>query len=270
VDFSRFATKRGGDLDVLTGALLIARDAYPDLDFGHAVARLDMLAWDIGSLSGADVRTQAKELGHHLYERHGFRGNSDDYYDPRNSFINEVLERRLGIPISLALVYTEVARRVGVRARGINFPGHFLVRIDGDPGQKTCIIDPFNQGRIMSKQALIRMLHRADRDMSFDESLLAPAGTRDVLVRFLTNLRAIYTSAHDLGRLMVVLSRLTELSPNSAIYVRDRGLAAAKLGAARAAISDFQRYLELSPNAEEAPEVRQLIDRLMEQRGALN
>lgn len=258
-------------LDLLTGALLIARDVYPTLDTGEQAQRIDDLADQIGSLRGCTLEEQTGVLATHLYERMGFRGNSDDYYDPRNWFVNDVLERRLGIPISLALIYTEICDRVGVVARGVNFPGHFLVRIEDPAGGEPRIVDPFTNGRVMSRAGLLRLLrHAIPASSRVESSLLEPASIRAILVRFLNNLRAIYAERQDLPHLVMVLSRLLELRPGTASYLRDRGLAAARLGASRAAVTDFERYLEQAPDAAEAPEIRQLIVKLSERQEPYN
>src|SRR5438128_10865305 len=150
----RFEELAGGTddgIDAALGAALIARDVYQDLDVPSLLARFDGLAAPIArlGLDGMSAEAQALELAHYLYERQGFAGNEGDYYDPRNSLLPDVLERRLGIPITLALVYCEIARRVGVPARGISFPGHFLVRIerrDPDRALPPVIVDPFFNG----------------------------------------------------------------------------------------------------------------------------
>ncbi|MGZ3478230.1 MAG: transglutaminase family protein, partial [Polyangiales bacterium] len=147
--FDEFTQHAGKDLDRATpglclelGAALVARDAHPELRVAEPLARLDGIAAGLGSLARVPVDDAAREIAHHVFEVHGFRGNESAYADPRNSYLDDVLERRLGIPITLAVVLLGVARRVGVQARGISFPGHFLVRFER-PGTGPLVVDPF-------------------------------------------------------------------------------------------------------------------------------
>src|SRR3982750_3639222 len=142
MDFENLALLPDDRIDVLTGALLIAKDEYPSLGIAHERQRIDEIARPLGRLEDLDAADQASLLAERLFGDCGFRGNADDYYDPRNSYLNCVLDRRLGIPLPLPLVYTGVARRAGVPASGVGFPGHFLVRIETDSGEPL-MIDPF-------------------------------------------------------------------------------------------------------------------------------
>ena len=165
----------------------------------------------------------------YLYEEVGFHGNTQDYYDPRNSFLNEVLDRRTGIPISLALVLTEVCRRVGIDARGVSFPGHFLVRVaaDGD----VMFIDPFD-GRLLDERELGEMHERATgQGPPLDSRVLEPASKRQILMRVLNNLRNIYERSGDRERLLAVLARMQVLKPEDETRARIRQV----LGRRRAA-----------------------------------
>ena len=161
--FEELASTREESIDVAVGAALIACDAYEDLDVARLLARFDELAGPLVRLGLRDMspEAQALELAHYIYERQGFAGNEADYYDPKNSLLPDVLDRRLGIPITLGLVYCEIARRVGVPAQGVSFPGHFLVRIDrkGSEGAPV-VVDPFFGGRILDEKALVALLKR--------------------------------------------------------------------------------------------------------------
>src|SRR6185295_16284914 len=157
----------GGDdgIDAALGAALIARDVYQDLDVSSLLRRFDELSSPILRLGidAMSAEAQALEMAHYVYERQGFAGNESDYYDPRNSLLPDVLERRMGIPITLALVYCEIAKRVGVPAKGVSFPGHFLVRIErrgADAGRPPIIIDPFFNGRMLDDKSLDALLKR--------------------------------------------------------------------------------------------------------------
>jgi regulator of sirC expression with transglutaminase-like and TPR domain len=217
------------------------------------------------------VRREAR-----LYGTLGFHGNDKDYYDPRNSLINDVLERRLGIPISLAVVYCETARRLGVPARGVGFPGHFIVRIDRPyaVGQEPLYVDPFFSGRSLDEAALNRMIARAlGPDATLKPEHLAPATSRAILVRILTNLKAIYLQRGDHARAHLALDRIVTLAPNAANALKERGLVAAKLGATEAARADLARVLELDPSASDAGALRTQLAKLTalaSQRRSLN
>jgi regulator of sirC expression with transglutaminase-like and TPR domain len=246
--------------DLLRGALAIAQDEYPGLDIETEVGRFAELARPLAriGLDSAPVDEQVRVLADHVYGTCGFAGNEAEYYDPRNSYLNDVLDRRLGIPISLAVVYVDAARRVGVNAWGVGFPGHFLVRVEGEGGPR--IIDPFNAGRGLDRPAL-RLLLRT-QNVGSEEPLnrfLTPATTRDVLVRMLMNLRGIYAARGDYRRLLIVLDRVLGLRPDAWSELRDRGILAAKLGAPGAAIEDLTSYLARVPEAPDAAEVRRFL-----------
>jgi len=257
-DFAAFSALPDERMDVLVGALLIAKDEYAGLDVERERARVDAIAEPVGRLEGYGAEAQATKLAEHLFVTLGFRGNADEYYDPRNSFLNDVLDRRLGIPISLSLLYTEVARRVGIVASGVSFPGHFLVRIERESGDPL-VVDPFNSGRVVGRPTLESMLPDGRR---LDRSALVAAKPRAILQRMLVNLKGIYATRGELSRLLVVLSRLLELDPGLIEDRRDRGFIAMRLGSRDVAESDLRRYLELAPEAGDAPEVRRMLSRL--------
>lgn len=262
VDFRAYAAQSDDELDLLQGALLIASDARPGLDASVVTAQLDELAEPLMSkgLSRLPVMAQARALADQLFVSAGFHGNTTDYYDPRNSFMDEVLARRTGIPITLSVLYVEVARRVGVRASPVGFPGHFLVCIDDE--RRRLVVDPFQGGRMLGDAALSSLLRRSGSKLSFSAELIVPTPVRQVVARMLMNLRAVYAMRGDYARLLVVFDRLVDLLPGSAEEFRDRGFLFARLGAPEAAISDLKRYLELLPRAEDAIDVRRSIERL--------
>lgn len=249
-------------MDLLLGALLIAKGAYPALDVRAQIARIDELAAPLAPLPLRRLRAreQARAISDHLYVVTGFHGNQADYYDPRNSFLNDVLDRKTGIPISLAIVYIEVARRAGVDARGIGFPGHFLVRVEDPHGESPAIVDPFFRGSVLGEHELREVGRRAS-DQGHPASF-APSPTRHVLLRMLANLRSIYASRGDFRALLLVLDRMLDLAPDAAAELRDRGLLTARLGAPRAAIDDLTRYVSSAPHAGDVAEVRRIIGEL--------
>lgn len=257
MDFPAYAAQPDERLELLEGALLIAADARPGLDRSSVVRQLDELAGPLQALDVAQLppRAQARALADQLFVRAGFHGNTADYQDPKNSFVDEVLARRTGIPISLALVYLEVARRAGVRAVPVGFPGHFLVALD--LYEERLAIDPFGGGQVLDEAALAALLRRSGSQLSYAPELIAPTPVRQVIARMLINLRTIYAQRGELSRLLVIFDRLIDLLPHAAEQRRDRGLLFGRLGAPDAALADLECYLELAPRAPDATHVRQ-------------
>ncbi len=258
---------RRGQLDWFTTALVIASDACPGLDMQLQRRRIAELA---GPLHATDLKRrppaeQARLVADYLYGELGFRGNDEDYDDPANSLIHEVLDRRLGIPISLALVYVELARRVGVDARGVGFPGHFLVKVNDVEHtagvDRSVFLDPFG-GNVLEDADISLLAERATGSGEVLEDWLEATPLNSIALRMLNNLRRAYRRRGDLAKLLVVLHRMCELQPDSAALLRDRGLLQAKLGAPRAAVSDLECYLSAMPQASDVQEVQELIDEL--------
>lgn len=257
--------------DLEVGALLVARDAYPGLVVEAHLAALDDLSRALVGRGVAELPTEeaARTLACHVYERHGFRGNEDDYGDPRNSYLNDVLQRKLGIPITLALVLLAVARRIGVAAQGVSFPGHFLVRFERPRGGPL-VVDPFYGGRALSLDDLGRLLRRAaGATTKLQVDHLKPATSRAILVRMLQNLKASYVARGDLPRALVAAARVVTLLPREAWALRDRALLQAQLGATAGARADLERYLELAPEASDVAAVRHMLGRLTGKRAVL-
>lgn len=242
------------------GALLIAREHYPQLDIDDYLARLDTL----GAMLSARVPAGAGDverilmLNRFLFEEQGFGPNQDDFADPRNSFLNEVLERRVGIPITLSIVYIEVGRRIGLALDGLSFPQHFLVRCALPDG--AAVLDPFLSGASLSIEELQRRLgvlrlgHRPSR--AEVSALLVAASRREILARVLRNLKAVYMGADQYSDALAASDRLLMLTPTAAPELRDRGWLYHRLDCFRAALADYRRYLELAPLAADADEVR--------------
>jgi len=203
-------------------------------------------------------------LNHHLFEELAFSGNVDAFYDPRNSYLNEVLDRRIGIPITLSIVYLEVGRRVGLRLQGVSFPGHFLVKLRVRRGQ--LVLDPFCGGEPQSATALrsrLVQLMPPARAREIDlEEVLEPASPRQIVARVLRNLKAIYLEAGNHSRALAVMNRMLLVVPESAEELRDRGLVYEKLDCFRAALADLSSYERRRPDAPDLAEVRARIARL--------
>ena len=248
------------DFDLAEACLLIAQDAYPDLDIAHYLARIDALAATVKGRVAGDAFAEQKlvALNRHLFKELGFCGNAGDYYDPRNSYLNQVLERRTGIPITLSILYMEIGRRLGLRLQGVSFPGHFLVKLRVSGGQ--LVLDPFRGGEAQSQSdlraRLARVLPQREADtLPLSQFLQAPT-SRQILARLLRNLKGIYLQSEEAQNTLEVMQRMVMVAPHAAEEVRDRGLAYYKLDCFRAALADLQDYLERRPDASDADEIR--------------
>jgi regulator of sirC expression with transglutaminase-like and TPR domain len=262
-DFRQAVERPEENIELGRAALTIALTDYPGLDISDYLARIDRLATEVMGRLGpeADIYRSIAALNYVLFRRHGFRGNRDDYFDPKNSFLNEVIERKIGIPITLSVLYMEVARRAGLTLDGVGFPGHFLVKRAGD-GEKI-VIDPFNNGEIMSREDIDKMLFDLyGGKVVFHSDFLASSAKKDILKRMLTNLKAIYINGNDLVRSLAALDRLVILDPASAVDIRDRGMVYLRLEYYAQAREDFETYLRLQPDAEDAVLVREQLVRL--------
>jgi regulator of sirC expression with transglutaminase-like and TPR domain len=269
------ASQPDARIDVALGAALIAKDAYPNVEPEALLGALDDMSAPLfrQRLEERPPLEQVRLVGEHVYGTLGFRGNEADYYDPKNSLLSDVLERKLGIPLTLAIVYCEVARRVGVLAHGVGFPGHFLVRVEqlGD-AERFITVDPFFQGRVMDEEAIGRLLRRAlgPNETLRVEEHLAPASPRLVLMRMLTNLKAIYMTRGDHARAHLAVDRILLFAPDNASLLRERGALAARLGAHESAKADLARALELEPDAADARATRTQLADLERKKRSLN
>lgn len=257
------ATLSDNDVPLLGTALLVASDEYPQLDAARYDAILQQHADDIApQLDGnATPPRRLRVINRHLFETLGYAGADGDYQDPRNSYLNQVIERRQGNPISLALVQMDVARRLGVQLQGISFPGHFLVQLALEDG--LLVMDPFNRGRTLDLPELRERArphlggHAPDDDAL--QHLLSPASARTMLMRMLRNLHAGQVDQQDWARAVRSADRLLKLSPNNAEALRDRGFAYSQLGHRPGALADLTRYRRLRPDAEDGERVRELL-----------
>ena len=259
-DWNALAGLGDDELPLLDTALLIARDEYPDLDARAITAQVETYAATLRPRVDGDVDLPSRltAINRYLFEVIGFAAYVDQYDDPRNSYLNEVVDRKLGIPISLAVVQMEVTRRLGMPLDGISFPGHFLVRLPVDDG--ILVLDPYNKGRPVSadelrERASPHLGGQAPDDQQLLQ-ILAPATHRMILMRMLRNLKGLYVESGDWERVARSADRLLKLSPDTAEAVRDRGLAYRELGHAKGAREDLARYLQLLPEADDADAVR--------------
>lgn len=247
------------EIPLFASALLIAKDEYPQLADANYKARLREYTRRLRKVvNPADPpATQLRCLNQFLFEDLGFSGDDQDYYDPRNSYLNDVLDRRLGNPISLAVVQIELARRLGVPLQGVSFPGHFLVRLPLDEG--IVVLDPFQKGRSLDA-AELRSRARTHLDThEIDDRRLArmlePASHRAILSRMLRNLKAVYTDREEWDKALRCCDRLLTVDSHQPVEFRDRGRLYRTLGHHRAAREDLQRYLALVPQADDADAV---------------
>jgi regulator of sirC expression with transglutaminase-like and TPR domain len=262
-DWNSLAALDDNTLPLLGTALLIARDEYPDLDADLYDTLLQSHAAHLrAEVDAVDAWPQKMAIiNRHLFEELGYGGDHEQYYDPRNSYINEVFERRLGNPISLALVQIEVARRLGVPLDGVSFPGHFLVRLPVDDG--VLVMDPFNRGRPLNEDELRqRARPHLGGELPDDHALfqiLNPASNRAILMRVLRNLHGVYAERDDWERASRSADRILRLSPDNSEALRDRGLSYLKMGYRHGAREDLARYLELNPDAPDSGPLRERV-----------
>jgi regulator of sirC expression with transglutaminase-like and TPR domain len=265
------AIRAAGD-DLAPAALVIARLEYPRLDAEPYLGRLDRMGVEATARlralgPGADAPARVDALNGYLFQDEGFTGNREHYEDPRNSFLNQVLDRRTGIPITLALVYLEVGRRAGLSMEGVNFPGHFLVRcLGGDSGgADDLIVDPFHGGALLSESECLQLLqqHLGD-EAAFDRSLLAAATREEIVIRMLVNLKRIYVRMRSFPQARLVSDLLVATNTSVLTELRDRGLLAYHLEDYSTALRDLETYLQLTPRAEEDEESRAEYDQIWE------
>ena len=256
---------------LLEAALSLAQDEYPELDVQQALGDVDQLLARLKRRVPPDAPAmqRLRALNQFFFQDLNFGGNVNDYYDPDNSFVHVLLKTRRGIPITLAVLWLELALGMGLDARGLSFPGHFMVKVNLPKGQ--VVIDPFT-GPSLSREELAERLHplhqrdaRPD-DMTLPLGLyLQPAAPRDIMGRMLSNLKHIYRQQEDWARLITVLDRLVVLYPRSWPEYRDRGLALAEKGEAQRAQADLEIYLA---SAEDAKDLEAVADRLADLRRA--
>lgn len=262
-EFRRAVERPEDALDLGRAALAIAESEYPRLDTTAYLARIDELAIAVtkhltGDESGPHRSIAA--LNYVLFQKCAFRGNRDDYFDAKNSFLNEVIDRRIGIPITLSVLYMEVARRIGLPLLGVGFPGHFLVKYLDD--REEIVIDPFNGGDIRTPDSLQELLAGLyGKPVALSPQLLDPVTKKQILRRMLNNLKFIYLRRRDLVKALAALDRMMIAEPNLPEDLRERGQVYLALEYFPQAKADFESYLRLAPDAPDAGKIRdQLVD----------
>jgi regulator of sirC expression with transglutaminase-like and TPR domain len=263
--FAELLGRDDGRIDLARACLMIAQDAYPQLDLERYLGEIERMALRLrGRLpqdSGAEERVVA--LNQFLFEDLGYWGNAEDYYDPRNSYLNEVIERKTGIPLTLSILYMEIGRRIGLPLQGVSFPGHFLVRMRLRAGM--LVLDPFSGGAPQSGSELRERLQRVIPEGVADnvpvaelplDQFLEPASNRQILARMLRNLKGIYRDTDKPESMLDVLNRMLVVSPDASAELRDRGIVYQRLECYRAALKDLSDYAEREPEAPDQDDVR--------------
>jgi regulator of sirC expression with transglutaminase-like and TPR domain len=266
-DFARLMQRAEAEFNLDEAALLIARTEYPHLNVPDQLGRLDALALRLDCDPTRPAIEIIESMNELLFEKEQFRGNEEEYDDPQNSFLNDVLDRKLGIPISLSLIYIEVARRRDLPVMGVSFPGHFLVKYRSD--QNEILIDPYRRGRILTRQDCQELLKAQFGDEAeLKAEYFAVSTKKQILARMLNNLKGAYVRRHDFTRVLTVIQLALGVEPESSQQLHDRGMIYFLMRRYREAQADFKTYLSLTPRAKsQAVEVAQLLHRI---RGMMN
>lgn len=250
-------------IDLAKAALYIAQEEYPDLDPAEYLSALDTMASEVEERLPTErypLRV-IQTLNQYLFQDLGFRGNTEAYYDPRNSYLNEVIDRRIGIPITLSLVYLEIARRFGFPMVGVGMPGHFLIRPTITDMQ--VFVDPFNQGELLFEEDCRNRLSEIfGQPVELRPEFLTTVTARQLLARILTNLKAIFLRQEDLPHGLAAIERILMLFPNAVLEQRDRGLLYYQMGRWTEASQDLESYIRQMPTARDIPAVRELLRRM--------
>lgn len=267
---ARLLAQPDASVELAHAALLVAAEERPGLDVEHYRARLYELGLTARErLAQDEDSTPVVALNKFIFEELGFAGNQTDYYDPRNSLLSEVLDRRTGIPITLSIVYMEIGRRAGLHVEGIGLPGHFIVRARAARGESV-LVDPFN-GRIIDVEDCQERLDTIYGGQApLTEVHLHPVSTREILARLLRNLKGIYAQAGLYRRALSIIERILLVAPDAIEERRDRGALLAQLGHYSEAIIDVQAYLKRASNPPDAERVREELKNMQAQQARLN
>ena len=261
--FAQCVSGGEGDVDLARAALLIAAEEYPQLVPEPYLHRLDIFTEQVRDRLSEETAPPVvlNEISRLLFEMEGFRGNSEAYYDPRNSFLNDVLDRKLGIPLTLGIVFLEIGWRLDLPLRGVNFPGHFLLRYEGEAFR--LLVDPFHSGQIRFEDQAQELLDRVyGGSVPMQPDYLRGASKHDILVRLLSNLKTIYLNTRDDAKALSAIDRILLIRPDAPDEIRDRGMVLARTGKIDEAIQALSRYLEAMPSAPDASRVKLLLDEL--------
>jgi regulator of sirC expression with transglutaminase-like and TPR domain len=268
-EFANLAAKE--PVPLARGALLIASEEYPSLNIDNYIDRLVALAREAEPIvrAGADTVERVQLLSHFLFEQKGFEGNRENMADPRNSYLNDVLERRLGLPITLAVVYIEVGRRLGINLYGVSFPSHFLVKAVDERGE--LIIDPFDGGSILTLDEIrARLAQIYNQPVEVHPSILQAVKNRHILIRMLRNLKITYVSKSDWTRALAALDRVLLLDPRALDELVERGALFERLECFKPALDDYQSFLSQAPEHPASEAAREAVMRLVRQVALIN
>lgn len=266
-EFSDIVALPDENIDLARTALLIARVEYPELDVDKQLGLLDSLAAVASRRIGSetDPMCSVNRLSEYLFDEVGFLGNEENYYDPRNSFLNEVLSRRLGIPISLSLVCIEAGRRAGVPLVAIGMPGHLLIR---HRDLSDWFVDPYSGGVLVSKEECAqRLIDISENRLRWNSRYIAPISNREFIARMLRNLKGIYLDQKDYPRALNMLDRLVVMQPEAEQELRDRGVVHYRLEQYEDALDDFESYLDVSAPAQDTKSVQRLVGQIRQALG---
>ncbi len=262
---------RGSDegIDLARTALAVAGIEHPDLRVDRELARLDRLAGRCGIGGRRASRATLERLRRFLFEEEGFRGNVDAYYDPRNSCLNDVLDRHLGIPITLSVLFIEVGRRLGLAIEGIGLPGHFITaaRVEGE----RVLLDPFHGGTVLTPEEAEEVAARAvGRPVRLEAAHWTPCTRRQIVVRMLRNLKTIYARERNWDRALAVVDRLLVVDQDTPSHLRDRGTVLVRAGRLWEGAAEWERYLSQHPQAPDAESCRHELRRVRQEIGVRN
>jgi len=261
-DFARLLRRPEAKLDLARAALLVAAESDPNVDVDVQLHTLDSWAEELRSRLDPSWNNLQKlaRLRRFVYDDLGFRGDHKDYYSPSNSLLHEVMERRLGIPLTLSIIFMELGWRVGIPFEGVAFPGHFLVRLSGEP--RDLLLDPFQRGMSVHEEDCRRMLAELSGGrLEFTNQLLASVSKRDMIARLLLNLKGAYLRTHQDEQALAAVDRLLLLRPGALDEVRDRGLLLYRLRRFGEALAALTTYLEAAPEANDREAVqRHVVD----------
>jgi regulator of sirC expression with transglutaminase-like and TPR domain len=259
----------GADLDIAEVALVLARDEYPELDVEAYLAEIDGMAHEARRYVKSDIGVSVVGLCRYLFHEMGFRGNVQNYYDPRNSYLNEVLDLRTGIPITLSAIVMAVGRRVGLEVAGVGLPGHFVAKAVAGP--REVLFDPFHGGRLLAPETCERLVERVTGSpFQATPATLSAIPLGWMVQRMLNNLKALYLRAEDFDRVIRVIERICQLSPNDPRERRDLGICFLQAGQPGKAIDHLAGYLDALPGAEDCPTITRLLGEAQAEVGKWN
>ncbi len=259
--FDRMVGVPDEDIDLARAALLIAATEYPSLSIERELFRIDEIAEGIAPRMDDDAPLyQLNTLSEYLFDELKFAGNHTNYHDPRNSFLNDVIERRVGIPITLSLLYVEVGKRLGVPLLGIGMPGHFIVR---HRDESDVFVDPFHGGILLSEDECAERVKQATQGaLTWDRSYLQPVRSREFIARMLRNLKVVYLQRRNYERVLATIDRVIALLPQDAVEFRDRGVVNYRLGNYTDALEDLHVYITSGEAVSDEVTVQRLMDQI--------